>query len=112
MNISADLTERNLLNLFKQLDGRDRIDELKKLIAKLETITEKGQGNVCIAAMVRSKKKELKRRLCGTPPSTPPESEDEDDDGLDDYSFEPTYSRNMLDSFLLNKTPLFQIRAS
>ena len=57
MNISADLTERDLLKLFKQLDGRDRIDELKKLIAKLESITEKGQGNVCITAMVRSKKK-------------------------------------------------------
>ena len=71
---------------------------MKKLIAKLESITEKGQGNVCIAAMVRSKKKELKRRLCGTPPSTPPDSEDEDDDGLDDYSIEPTYSENMLDS--------------
>ena len=57
MNISADLTERNLLKLFKQLDGRDIIDELNKLIAMLESLTEKGQGNVCITAMVRSKKK-------------------------------------------------------
>ena len=48
MNISADLTERNLLTLFKQLDGRDRIDDLKKLISKLESMIEKGQGNVCI----------------------------------------------------------------
>ena len=107
MNISADLTERNLLKLSKQLDGRDRIDELKKLIAKLESIIEKGQGNVCIAAMVRSKKNELKRRLCGTPPSTPPESEDDDDDGPDDNSIEPTYSGNMLDtSYVEQETSL------
>ena len=56
-NISADLTEPNLLTLFKQLDGRDKIDELKKLISKLESMIEKGQGNICIRAMVRSKKK-------------------------------------------------------
>ena len=68
---------------------------------------EKGQGNVCITAMVRSKKKELKRRLCGTPPSTPPESEDEDD-GLDDYSVEPTYSRNMIDSSSVEQETSFR----
>ena len=82
INISADLTERNLLTLFKQLDGRDKIDYLKKAITMLESIIEKGQGNVCIRAMVRSKKIELNRRLWGTPPSTPPESEDEDDGEL------------------------------
>ena len=56
-NFSDDLTERNLLTLFKQFDGRDKIDDLKKLIGKLETMIEKGHGNVCIRAMVRSKKK-------------------------------------------------------
>ena len=78
INISTDLTESNILMIFKQLDGRDKIDDLKKLITKLECMIEKGQGNVCIRAMVRSKRKELNQRLCGTPPSTPPESEDED----------------------------------
>ena len=57
MNISADLTERNLLTLFKQLDGRDRIDDLKILISKLESMIQKGQGNVCLTAMLQSKKK-------------------------------------------------------
>ena len=55
INISADLTERNLLTLFKQLDGRDKIDYLKKAITMLESMIEKGQGNVSIRAMVRSK---------------------------------------------------------
>ena len=48
--------------------------------------------------MIRSKKKELKRRLCGTPPLTPPESDDEDDEGLDEYGVEHTYSEILLDS--------------
>ena len=82
MNINADLTECELLKIFKQLDGREKIDDLKKLISKLESMIEKGQGNVCIRAMVRSKKNELNRRLTGTPTSTPPESEDEDEDEL------------------------------
>ena len=29
MNISEDLTERELLKLFKQVDGREGIDDLK-----------------------------------------------------------------------------------
>ena len=57
--ISGELTERNLLTLFKQFDGRGEIENLKKVISKLEAMMEKGQGNVCIRAMVRSKKKEL-----------------------------------------------------
>ena len=32
----------------KQVDGRDRIDDLKKVISKLESMIERGQGNVCI----------------------------------------------------------------
>ena len=97
-NISRGLTERNLLTLFKQFDGRDKIDDLKKLLSKLETMIEKGQGNVCIRAMVRSKKKGLNRRLFGSPPSTPPESEDEDYNELPDYSVDYTYSGNILDT--------------
>ena len=112
MNISADLTERDLLKLFKQLDGRDRIDELKKLIARLESIIEKGQGNVCITATVRSKKKELKRRLLGTPPSTPPESEDEDDDGLMTTVLSLHIVKICLRVQMLSKRHHFQIRAS
>ena len=57
MNISADLTEHELLKLFKQLDGRKGIDDLKRLISKLETMVETRQGNVYIRAIVRSKKK-------------------------------------------------------
>ena len=86
INISADRTERNLLTLFKQLGGGDKIDDLKKAISMLESMIEKGQGNVCIRAMVRSKRIEIFRRLCGSPPSTPPESEDKDDNELPDYS--------------------------
>ena len=77
---------------------------------------EKGQDNVCIRAMVKSKKKDLNRRLTGTPPSTPPESEDEDDDGLNDYNVELTYGRICLIVHLLKKRPcliaLFQMEPS
>ena len=70
MNINADLTERDRLKISKQIDGRQRIDNLKKLISKLESVIEKGQGNACIRALLRSKKNKLNERLAGTPPST------------------------------------------
>ena len=98
-NISRGLTERNLLTLFKQFDGRDKIDDLKKLITKLECMIEKGQGNVCIRAMVRSKRKELNQRLCGTPSSTPPESEDEDGgELLEQCGVEDIFCENMVNT--------------
>ena len=56
MNISANLTERELLQIFKHLDGWEGIDDLKKLIRELESKIVKGQGNVCLRAMVRIKK--------------------------------------------------------
>ena len=43
-NISGDLTECKLLTLFKQFDGRDKIEDLKKLLSKLETNDRKGSG--------------------------------------------------------------------
>ena len=57
MHIGVDLTECGLLTLFKQFGGRERSDDLTKVITKLESMIENGQGNFCIRAMVRSKKK-------------------------------------------------------
>ena len=57
MHIGVDQTERGLLTLFKQFGGRERIDGLTKVIAKLESMIENGQGNFCLRAMLGSKKK-------------------------------------------------------
>ena len=103
MNISANLTECELLKISKQLDGRERIDDMKKLIRKLEIMIEKGKGNVCLRAMVRSKKNELNRLRTRTPTSTPPESEDEDENGFNDYSVEHTCSGNIFYSSSLEQ---------
>ena len=82
MNINADLTECELLKIFRQLDGREKINDLKKLISKLESMIKEDQSNVCIRAMVRSKKNELNQRLAGTPTATLPEPENEDENEL------------------------------
>ena len=80
MDVGEDQTESGLLTLFKLFDGRKRNDDLRKQINKLERMIENGQGNVCLRAMLRSKKNQLHHNMCRSSPSTPTESEDEEQD--------------------------------
>ena len=80
MDVGEDQTECGLLTLFKRFDGRERNDDLRKQINKLERMIETGQGNVCLRAMLRSKKNQLHDNMCRSSPSTPTESEDEEQD--------------------------------
>ena len=80
MNVGDDQTECGLLTLSKPFDGRERYDDLRKQINKLERMIENGQGNVCLRAMLRSKKNQLHQNMCRSSPSTPTESEDEEQD--------------------------------
>ena len=80
MEVGGDQIESGLLTLFKRFDGRERNDDLRKQINKLERMIENGQGNVCLRAMLRSKKNQLHQNMCRSSPSTPTESEDEEQD--------------------------------
>ena len=88
------------------------MDDLKKLISKLESMIERGQDNLCLKAIIRSKKNELNRLLTGTPTSITTESEDEHEDRLNDYSVKRHVEKISLIVHLLNKRSLFQINAS
>ena len=64
MEVGEDQIESGLLTLFKRFDGRERNDDLRKQINKLERMIENGQGNVCLRAMLRSKKNQLHQNMC------------------------------------------------
>ena len=82
LSCGAHLTDQYIIDVFRQFDGRSKVEELEKAISMLEELIANGHDNICVRSILKSKRKILEIYFV-SPTNTPPSSDDEED--FDDH---------------------------